>query len=153
MMIGTSGDPRAETGIDRFGVDTEAWPRFEVTDDRATELGTWIDRDSAVAFARTELDGWESIYVGAAPLPAELVRWLARSAGVEPWSDRPDVVEATEDAAMITATEVGERTLSLHKPMQSVGTGEEAATHELEMEFGDVELFTEVPETITGRTS
>lgn len=142
MMIGTSGDCRTETGIDRFGVDTEAWPRFGVTDHGATGLGTWVDRESTVAFARTELDGWESVYVGAAPLPAEVLRWLAREAGVQPWSDRPDVVEATEDAAMITATEAGNRTLSLHKPMRAVGTGEEAETHHLELDFGEVKLFT-----------
>jgi hypothetical protein len=137
MMIRTEMD---DTGIPRkFGVNTEKYPRFAVKDD-ADVLGRWVDNDRA-AFTVKEMDGWRSVYLGTAPLPVEILRWLSQEAGVALWSDQPDIVYATRDAAMIVATFDGKRTLSLPKTMAFAQGGAAQKKHELEMEFGQVELF------------
>lgn len=125
----------------RFGVDEEHHPRFAVADDGAEPLGVWMDRDEG-AFVRTERDGWTSVYVGTAPLPVALLRWLAREAEVSLWSSTPDVVYGTEDAAMVVATEAGPRTLDFHEPMTPVGSSLAQESHRVTMGVGEVRLFT-----------
>ncbi|MFB6295296.1 MAG: hypothetical protein ABEH66_00420, partial [Halobacteriales archaeon] len=142
MLIDTADHLQTATDVDQFGVDEAHWPRFAVKDDRAETLGTWSDDDRAVALARCEVDGWESIYAGTGPLPAEVLRWIAEEAGVPLWSDRPDVVAATEDAAMLTATEAGPRTLRLPSSLRPVDGDTSRKVHDLEMDFGEVALFT-----------
>ena len=124
-----------------FGVKKQYYPRFAVTDAKATALGTWSDRQD-IAFAKKEQDGWTSVYVGAAPLPVEIVRWLAQHAGVRLWSTMPDNVKASEDAAMLIASSDGERTLTLHKPLADIDGGPAAREHRLQMQFGEVKIFT-----------
>ena len=126
-----------------FGVSVNQFPRFVVNDKKAEVLGHWID-DKGVAFARREMDGWTSIYAGTAPLPVEILRVLAAEAGVRLWSNKADIVMATEDAAMLLATEDGDRSLSLHKPMKDLKSGETSEFHDVAMEFGEVRLFANV---------
>jgi hypothetical protein len=139
MMIRTQMQDGAMP--DRFGVNEPHQPRFAVVDPEAEPLGVWADRDD-VAFARTEQDGWTSVYVGTAPLPVQVLRWLAREAGVPLWSSKPDVIYGTEDAAIVVATEKGRRRLDFHKHMAPVAGGPPQQTHRPTMHFGEVRLFT-----------
>jgi hypothetical protein len=126
-----------------FGIRKEYFPRFAVDDrDQAIRvLGRWEDRRD-VSFARKEYDGFTSVYVGAAPLPVEVLRRLAEEAGVLLWSSKPDVVRATHDAAMIIAADDGERVIRFPQPFWLVRGGAPAALeHRLEMKFGDVLAF------------
>lgn len=123
-----------------FGVDERHFPRFVVRDRQAEVLGEWQD-GSGPAFARKEHDGYTSIYAGSAPIPVRILRELAVKAGVRLWSTRTDIVAASHDAAMIVATDGGQRTFTLPRPMQRGGAGEASAVHTLQMETGDVELF------------
>lgn len=141
MLIDLSDDVAKRTGVKRFGVDEQQWPRFEVTDPTATVLGRWSDRDSSVAFARKQLDGWESYYVGSAPVPAEVLRSIAADSPARLWSSQPDIVTATEDAAMITATKDGSRQLDFHKPLTPRGSDTPQKTVDLDLDIGDVQLF------------
>jgi hypothetical protein len=86
-------------------------------------------------------DGYTSIYVGSAPLPQRLLRWLAGQAGVDLWSSQPDIVWATRDAAAIVATSDGRRTLTLPKPMAPVDGGPAQRKHQLDLETGEVKIF------------
>ncbi len=124
----------------RFGVDARHYPRFAVTDDDGESLGLWQDVDE-VAFAMKEYEGHKSVYVGSAPLPSLILRWLVQQAEVPLWSSEPDIVCATEDAAMIVATEKGERKLTLHKPMAPIDGGMAQREHLLKMDFGEVKMF------------
>ena len=126
-----------------FGVDQEVYPRFSVAGSDVEVLGRWSDLDLP-AFARREMDGWTSVYVGAGPMPVELLRWCAGQAGVDLWSSKADNVRAIKDAAMIMASDDGERTLTLPSAMAPVGGGSKRKTHSLQMEFGEVRLFTAV---------
>ncbi len=102
--------------------------------------GTWSD-SKEIAFASKEHDGFTSVYAGTGPMPVELLRWIAGRAGVKLWSSKCDNVRATKDAAMIVATDQGERVLRLPAPMVPVEGGAAAIEHRLNMEFGEVRLF------------
>jgi hypothetical protein len=136
MLIRVEAD-----GLDlKFGVNRSKRPRFAVTDNEARSLGFWAD-NGAVAFAMKRHDGYTSIYVGSAPLPQRLLRWLAGQAGVDLWSSQPDIVWATRDAAAIVATSDGRRTLTLPKPMAPVDGGPAQRKHQLDLETGEVKIF------------
>ncbi len=133
-----------KAGIEmKFGVNKPQYPRFSVTNKNVDVFGHWTDREE-VAFAMKEFDGWKSIYAGAAPIPVEILRWLAEQAGVRIWCSKPDIVYATMDAAMIVATDKGDRELKFTEPMISAEGGNFAKIHRLDMDFGDVKIFTAV---------
>ena len=133
-------DPDGPLGL-TFGTELPHGPRFVVDDPEAEILGVWTDLEEP-AMARKEQDGWTSVYVGAPPLPVEILRWLARQAGVELWSSRPDVIRATQGAVAITATSTGERILRLPLPMRPAAGGSTSREHTLNMQFGEVRIFT-----------
>ena len=124
----------------RFGLSASHGPRFVVTSSDCDVLGRWVDGGEP-AFARKKMDGWTSVYVGAAPVPVEILRTLASAAGVRLWSSQPDIVRATEGAVMLVATSPGERVLTLARPMQDVRGGPSAAAHTISAEMGDVRVF------------
>jgi hypothetical protein len=129
-----------------FGTLKPQFPRFAVVPREGEKVrvhGTWSD-SKEIAFASKEHDGFTSVYVGTGPVPVEVLRWIAGRAGVHLWSSKCDNVRATKDAAMVVATEPGERLLRLPYPMAPVEGGEAAKEHRLQMEFGDVRLFVKV---------
>ncbi len=128
-----------------FGVNEMRWPRFAVEDTSARPLGWWSDTEE-VAFAWKAHDGWNSVYVGSAPLPQRILRWLARQAGAGLWSTSPDIVIGTKEAALLVATSSGKRTVRLPTPMAPWGEGPSEPLHELDLAFGDVILFLPPPE-------
>ena len=71
----------------------------------------------------------------------ELLRWIAEKAGVRMWSSKTDNVRASKDAAMVVATDNGERVINFPRPMAAVEGGAAATEHRLKMEFGEVKLF------------
>jgi hypothetical protein len=123
-----------------YGTRKPQKPRFAVTDADAEVFGRWTDNNRA-AFAKKAQQGWTSIYTGSAPLTADILRRLAKDAGVPLWSDRADIVYATHDAAAVIATGAGERTLTFPRPMQQEHGGEASTTHRVTMEFGEVRIF------------
>ncbi len=125
----------------KYGVSTHHWPRFVVADQKAKALGVWEDLQET-AFALKDYDGYQSVYSGTAPLPNPILRWLANAADVRLWSSQPDIVRATEDAVMIVATKTGKRKLTLPKAMVPVEGGKKRSVFDLEMEVGEVKIFT-----------
>lgn len=140
FMIRLEEDTFPDSVPTRFGVDADRYPRFSVTGNEGESLGYWEDQQE-VAFARKSMDGWTSVYVGTGPLPAELLRWLGRKAGISLWSSKPQIVWGTEDTAMVVATEDGPCELSFLKPLRDMQTGQVANKHTLDLTFGDVRLF------------
>jgi hypothetical protein len=129
-----------EGGTTVFGTRKPQKPRFAVLDTDVQVLGNWTD-NSRPAFVRKAEKGWTSVYVGAAPLTADVLRSLAQDAGVALWSDRPDIVYGTRDAATVIATADGERTLTFPRAMRPVEGGPPSTIHRLTMGFGDVRVF------------
>jgi hypothetical protein len=147
-MLTTPGPLRVRTHIEQegqrfkndYGLDRHVYPRFVVTDEDAEKWGWWTDNGRAACASR-QVDGWRSVYAGAAPLPAEVLRILARQAGVPLWIDRPDIVRAVRDAAMVVATSAGKRRLELPQPLAPMEGGGAQKQYSLDMDFGDVKLF------------
>jgi beta-galactosidase len=124
-----------------FGTKKHQKPRFAVLDKDVKVLGHWVDNNRP-AFVKKAEKGWTSIYVGAAPMTAEMLRVLLQEAGVGLWSNQADIVYATKDAAAVIATVAGDRTLTFPKPMVSVEKGGEASqVHKVMMEFGETRVF------------
>lgn len=123
-----------------FGIKKSYLPRFAITDPEARPLGHWTD-NKEVAFAWKRCEGWNSVYVGTAPVPVEILRWLAQKAGASLWSSHPDIISATRDAVCVVATERGKHSIRLPQPMVSTDGGPVSTLHRLEMNFGDVKIF------------
>ena len=145
LMIETEGSVTDADGSElptSFGVKSPRsyHPRFAVSAGPDEVLGRWSDARGSVAFARREMDGWTSVFVGAPPIPSEWLRWLAKEAGVSLWSSRTDVVNGTRSTAMVVATSDGERTLRFPRSMRSED-GQEGETFEVALGFGEVRLF------------
>jgi hypothetical protein len=123
-------------------------PRFAVKGgeaDGAETLGWWAGTEQ-VAFARRAMDGWTSVYVGTAPLPASVLRRLAADAGAGSWTDRPAVVTASRAGAMVVCTDregaPGPLTVTFPFPVRDEAGGPPRTSYSLPMAFGDVRLFT-----------
>ena len=128
-------------GISQFGVRTKRAPRFSVTGTPAEVMGRW-QADSGIAFARTRAHGCTSIYCGSAPLPAQILRKIARDAGVPLWSDQADIIRACQDLVQITATSTGTRVFEAPFPLKDLESGEQLEMPAaLEMEFGQGRCF------------
>jgi hypothetical protein len=142
MMIECKIDKPGLKFFSKFGVKKEHFPRFAVTgnDPTVQSLGRWTDNGD-IAFARREYEGFKSLYVGTGPVPVEILRWLAGQSSVHLWSSKPDNIRATLDAAMIVASDRGERVLQFPQPLAPAEGGAASRMHRLVMEFGDVKVF------------
>lgn len=146
MMIRCKVEENELKFFREFGTLKPQHPRFAVVPRQGEKVlvhGTWSD-SKEIAFASKEHNGFTSVYVGTGPVPVELLRWIAGHAGVRMWSSKADNVRATKDAAMLVATEQGERVFRLPQPMAPVEGGEARNEHRLQMEFGEVRLFMKV---------
>ena len=123
-----------------FGVDEKHYPRFVALNQDAEVLGRWSD-GMGTAFAVREYEGHTSVYVGSAPVPATILRYLAQRAGVRLWSSHEDIVYAVHDAAMIVAAHAGMRTFTLPRPMMPAEGGAARVEHQLDLQYGDVRIF------------
>ncbi len=141
-----------------FGIKSPDYfsPRFVVEGDDFETLGTWKGSQS-VAFARRAMDGWTSIYVGAPPIPTEILRQLATDAGAPPWTDRTAIVNGSRAGAMVVCTDPptpfgaptgaterpapGPFTVTFPFPLRDETGGPARTTHTLDLGFGDVRLF------------
>ena len=109
------------------------------------ELGRYEGTD-LVGFAGKRMPGWRSVFCGALQISPEVLRGLARSAGVHIYSDANDVVMGGEGFLAVHATTGGEKTLTLPQAagLQDLGTGETmppARVHRYRMTQGDTRLF------------
>jgi len=74
-----------------FGNQERLGPRFYVLDPAAETLGTYSE-GGRVGFAVKEMDGWRSVYIGATELPSQILRAVARDAGVHEFTESDDVI-------------------------------------------------------------
>ena len=140
MLIQSKLPDGANLVKQKFGVKQNQSPRFAVSNSNVDVLGFWTDLNE-IAFATKQVDGWNSVYLGSAPLPVEVLRWLVNFSGAKLWSNQPDIVRASEDTAMIVATSSGERKLSLPKSMKSTNSVKSGKKFQLNLEMGEVKIF------------
>jgi hypothetical protein len=143
MMIRCLIDDSDTKFFREFGVKKPHYPRFAVVEgeDKGIRVhGRWAD-NSKIAFASREHNGFTSYYAGAGPVPVEVLRWIATKAGVRMWSSKPDNVRASQGAAMVVASDSGERIVRFPQPMAAAEGGAAKKEHRLTMEFGEVRVF------------
>ncbi|MCX6144968.1 MAG: hypothetical protein NTZ35_17320 [Ignavibacteriales bacterium] len=143
MMIRCLIDDSGTKFFRDFGVKKPHYPRFAVVQgekDGVRVHGQWTD-NGEIAFASKEHDGFTSFYAGTGPLPVEVIRWISTKAGVKMWSSKSDNVRASKGAAMVVASDDGERTVRFPVPMAPIEGGNAKREHRLTMEFGEVRVF------------
>ena len=70
----------------KWGPDKTMAPRFAVKPEGCRVLAHWLDDDTP-AVAAAEHAGWLSVYCGTGPIPAPLIAWAAKQAGVHIWTE------------------------------------------------------------------
>ncbi|HOX86798.1 MAG TPA: hypothetical protein PKW76_14850 [bacterium] len=140
MLIQTTITASDWKGQMVFGVDEQRWPRFAVQDNDADIWGVWQDNGLA-AFACKTVQGYHSVYLGSAPLPAHVLRWLAVRSGAQLWSSEPDLVMASRDVVATVAESPGRRTISLPYDLYHVRSTATDREFTFAAEYGQVDLF------------
>jgi len=131
-------------GVNDFGVDNLLSPVF-YPEGEVEVLAKYEDGMPAVWGKKTRQ--FNSIYIGTLIAPTELLRNIARKAGVHIYSDKNDVVEADEEFLSITARDEGEREVHLRRKatVQDALTGEVIGKNidsfNIHMRKGETRLF------------
>ena len=129
--------PLTATGLQSlsFGAPYELDPLFAVQDPTAEALGVYRDTGQ-VALAVKQVGRSRSVFCGSHILPPDLLRNLARAAGVHIYSDSGDVLHANDSFVMLHTGTAGEKTI--HLPRRS----DVVEVYEGKVLFRDVESFT-----------
>jgi len=90
-------------------------PRFAVDDPEARIVAT-MDDGGRPALAVKPQAGWTSVYSAAMELPPDLIRNIARSAGVHIWLDTPDALYTDGQWLGVHAATAGTKTIHLPRP-------------------------------------
>jgi len=102
----------AEMASLSFGAPYALDPRFGVNDPAAEPLGVYRD-GGQVALAAKTVGRSRSLYCGASVLPPELLRGLARAAGVHIYAADNDVVDANDSLVLLHTASAGDKTIAL----------------------------------------
>ncbi len=117
-------EPGTSVKIVAFGYDLsvklhppEFGPVFAIDDPEATVLGTYPDGQPA--FAARDLGEWRSVYCAVPRMTGELLRGVARYAGVHLYCDEDVVLDADNRMLMLHSGWDGDRTVpvALPRPM------------------------------------
>jgi hypothetical protein len=90
-------------------------PLIYADDDEATVLGALVAGGQAGLVVK-EFGDWTSVYSAAPVLPHDLLRALARQAGVHLYAPAGDVVYANRSLLAVSVNEGGPRTVTLPRP-------------------------------------
>ena len=87
-----------------FGTDYHIGPIFYVNDPEAVTLGKLVYNRGRFkpGFAVKEFEDWTSIWVGAPVVPAEILRNIAKYAGVHLYSESGDILSANKNFLSLT---------------------------------------------------
>jgi len=112
----------------------------------ARPLAVYAGKDQPVGAALSEQDGWRSVFIASLYAPPELLRNIARSAGVWIYCDTNDVVLGDGHFLSLAASEEGEKILHLPRPSTLTDslTGQKVASGRritLRMKKGETRLF------------
>ena len=139
--------PLAKLGGQSFGPDKQPTPMFAVTPGQAGVVGLGSYQGTQeCALALKRMTGWTSVFCGGLGVSAEVLRELARMAGVHVYCETGDVISGRDGFTSIHATAAGEKTLIFPKAtkLRDLISGETLAaakTHRFTMQAGDTRLF------------
>ncbi len=97
-----------------IGVNDRTFPWCYADDPQAATLGTMSDGRAGLVMKH--FGGWTSIFSSAPMLPRQLLRNMAKLAGVHFYLDTPDVVWASQQMLAVCVDQAGPRRINLRKP-------------------------------------
>jgi hypothetical protein len=118
-----------------FGAPYELRPLFAVQDPAAETLGVYRDTGQ-VALAAKQVGRSRSVFCGSHILPPDLLRNLARVAGVHIYCDSGDVLHANDSFVLLHTSSAGEKTIRLPR------RGDVVDVYEGKVLFRNVDSFT-----------
>ncbi len=118
-----------------FGAPYELQPLFAVQDPAAETLGVYRDTGQ-VALAQKQVGRGRSLFCGSPILPPDLLRNIARLAGVHIYSDSGDVLHANDSFVLLHTSAAGDKTIRLPR------RGDVVDVYEGKVLFRDVNSFT-----------
>ena len=106
--------PLTATGLQAlsFGAPYELDPLFAVDDPKAETLGVYRD-NGRVALADKQVGRSRTVFCGSHLLPPDLLRNIARAAGVHIYGDADDVLHANDRFVLLHTSTAGEKTVRL----------------------------------------
>jgi hypothetical protein len=114
-----------------FGTDNRIGPFFYCDDPEAIVLGNLFSPHLGVfpempGFCAKQFDDWRSVFVGVPHVPTNVLRNIAKAAGVHIYSELDDLVYANNDFLAIHTNRAGPREIKLRKATDVVDvfTGE-----------------------------
>jgi hypothetical protein len=122
-----------------------AGPAFAVDDPRATALGVFQDKSTALAWR--DLGDWRSVYCGGIQLSDDFLNALARHAGAWVAAEPGDAVFANQSFFTIHALHESEKTLSFERPSKVIDltsgavVAESAGGLKVPMRIGETRWF------------
>jgi len=125
-----------------WGSTTPIGPVFYLDDASARVLGQVVFSEGRClpGMGVKELDDWRSVYIAAPNVPAQVLRGLARYAGVHLYSEDGDVLYATSQLLAAHTVAGGERHFRLPRPVELVYDLLEGREMARDAEAIDVEL-------------
>ena len=147
-LVGDAVKTLGTAGGHLFGTSFVPTPLFAVTPGQpdVVTLATY-DGSPHIAMAIERLPDWTSVFCGTLEMSSEVLRGLARLAGVHVYCDTNDVVSACPGFLSIHAAVAGEKTLVFPREfrLRDLYTGEELTTAQkrcaLPMLRGETRVF------------
>jgi hypothetical protein len=122
--INTSFDKgRFKNGIEWGNFEKKVGPVFYCSDPDIVSLAVYGDASGEKlagknALVAKKMDNWRSIWCGVPNIPADLLKEIARSAGVHIYSESDDYLVANRYMVSLHAKEGGEKTIYLPRRMK-----------------------------------
>lgn len=145
IVNGDTLSPDRISSLTGIRVKTDA-ASFVVDDRLARPTAYRLGDDGIVEVASKKMEGWTSVYSAALQIPTDVLRAIARQAGVHIYSDQNDVVMAGNGFVALHASSDGVKRLSMVRGCSAVDclTGANlgrAVVFEFEMKRGDTKLL------------
>ncbi len=99
-------------GTDKLGVQEPWEPSYYVRDEDCEVIGEYIETGLA-SFVVKDYDTWRTVFIGERTLTPELIRALARWAGVHVWTDCNDIVQVNPPWLHLHASQGGRKRIAL----------------------------------------
>jgi hypothetical protein len=126
-----------------WGTNSKLAPIFHVDDPDARVLGevVYSQGNCRPGFAAKELPAWRSVYSAAPNLPADVLRAIARWAGVHIYNDDGDVLYANRSFLGVHTLAGGERTIRL--PRRAPGVADLLAGKVIDRNTAEIRVVLE----------
>ena len=124
-------------------------PTYTIIDPSARSIATY-SKSGKVAVASKAMKGYTNVFSGVTQLPSDLLRKLARQAGVHIYNDQNDVIAAGNGFVALAASSAGNKNLYMPSDciLQDVLTSQKygpTKNFTFDMELGDSKIWKILP--------